>query len=151
MKLRKNKLTMETTTAIERKISTASKQSEAIIRKDHQSWQEKVDRMLDRMNELGSHLTTLHKVVLFLTFEVERDFENFKKSDVARTDLKNLVRLLVPFLTVVRKSDLYPGVKSTYSTLKGEVSYLNELLSDSKVSDELDQDEEWQNLIKASL
>lgn len=142
---------METTTAIERKISTASRQSEDIIRKDTRSWQEKVDRMLDRMNELGSHLTTLHKVVLYLTFEIERDFQNFKKSDSAKTDLKNLVRLLIPFLNAVRKSDLYPGVKSTYRTLKSEVSYLNELLSDSKVSDELDQDEDWQNLIKASL
>lgn len=142
---------METTTAIERKISTASRQSEDIIRKDQRSWQEKVDRMLDRMNELGSHLTTLHKVVLFLTFEIERDFENFKKSDSARTDLKNLVKLLVPFLDSVYKSDLYPGVKSMYHTLKKELSYLNELLNDSKVSEELDQDDEMQNLIKATL
>lgn len=142
---------METTTAIERKISTASKQSEDILRKDTKSWQEEVDGMLDRMNELNSLLTGLQKVMLFLTFEIERDFQDFKKSEFAGKELKKVVKLLVHFLNDVYKSDLYPGVKSTYHTLKKEVSYLNELLNDSKVSEELDQDEEMQNLIKATL
>jgi hypothetical protein len=135
---------------IDLKIDTTYQKSVA-IHKANTSWQKDIDSLLDRMNELNEYLTTLHGLLLGLTFEIERDMDGFKKSQAAPVKLSKLVRICVKMLNVVKSSDLYPGVKTTYSTLRQEISYLNELIADRKVSKDLDADEEMQDIIKATI
>ncbi len=135
---------------IDSKIETAFRQSQTFS-KEEMSWQEKVDKLLDRMNALNRLLTGLHGVVLKLTFEIERDMDGFKKSKIAPEAIKKLVAGATRTLNKVYKSDLYPGVKTTYHTLKQEISYLNELVHDRKVSIELDEDDEMKSIIESTL
>lgn len=138
------------TATIDLKIQTAYKESQ-VLYKQEPSWQEKVDKLLDRMNALNRLLIGLHGVVLRLTFEIERDMDGFKNSNTAPKAIKKLVEGGIKMLAKVRASDLYPGVKTTYHTLKQEISYLNELVHDRKVSLELDEDEEMKSIIESTL
>ncbi len=135
---------------IDLKIQTAYKESEALARKEL-NWQEKIDNLLDRMNELSGFMDGMKNVVLRLTFEIERDMEGFRKSKQAPVLMKKLVKLSVGMLNVIRKSDLYPGVKTSYANLKQEISYLNELLHDREVSLALEEDDEMKNIIQSTL
>lgn len=138
------------TATIDLKIETAYRESQVLYKKE-QTWQEKVDKLLDRMNALNRMLTALHSLLLKLTFEIERDMDGFKQSKHAPANIKKLVTITAKLLNTVRQSDLYPGVKTTYHTLKEEVSYLNELLHDRQVSLELDEDDEMKSIIEATL
>lgn len=138
------------TATIDLKIKTACKESQALYKKEP-TWQEKVDNLLDRMNALNKMLVAFQRVLLKITFEIERDMEGFKKSENAPANIKKLVAVSVKILNLVHKSDLYPGVKTTYHTLKQEISYLNELVHDRKVSIELEADDEMKNIIQSTL
>jgi len=135
---------------IEIKIDSARKETEALVKKEY-TWQQEVDSFLDRINELGGLLSDIHKLLLTITFEVERDFTNFKKSESGQADIKRMSNAVSKMLMVVRRSDLFPGVKNTYYSLKTENNYLKELLSDGKVGNELDSDPEMAEIVKKSL
>jgi sugar phosphate isomerase/epimerase len=135
---------------IDIKIAATYKQSE-VLYKAKSTWQKDIDDMLDRMNELNSYLTSLHKLLLSLTFNIEHDMKGFKQSITAHKNLGQLVALCVKMLNVVRKSDLYPGVKTSYHSLKEEISYLNELANDRKVALELEADSEMGDIINATI
>jgi hypothetical protein len=135
---------------IDLKIKTAYKESEALYKKEA-TWQQKVDNLLDRMNALNKALISLHSVLLKLSFEIERDMEGFKKSRLAPSSIKKVVAISVKILNKIHRSDLYPGVKTTYYTLKQEISYLNELVNDRKVSLELEEDDEMKSIIESTL
>ena len=138
------------TATIDKKIETAYKKSEEIYNKPF-TWQEKVDELLDRMNALNKMLTTLQGVLLKITFEIERDMDGFKQSQMAPDAIRKLVSVSARILNIVHKSDLYPGVKTTYHALKQEVSYLNELAHSRKVSLQLDKDNDMENIIESTL
>ncbi len=138
------------TTTIDLKIETACKKSEALYKRKP-TWQEEVDDLLDRMNALNKVLNTFHALLLKLTFDIERDMDGFKKSKHAPTNIKRLVAISVKILNLVQRSKLYPGVKTTYHTLKQEISYLNELVHDRQVSLELDEDDEMKSIIEATV
>ncbi|MFN8322269.1 MAG: hypothetical protein U0T74_06375 [Chitinophagales bacterium] len=138
------------TATIDLKIETAYKKSEALYRKK-QIWQEEVDELLDRMNALNKVLTIFHELLLKLSFDIERDMDSFKKSENAPANIKRLVAVSAKLLKLVYHSDLYPGVKTTYRTLKQEVSYLNELVHDRAVSIELEKDDEMKSIIESTL
>ncbi len=138
------------TATIDLKIQTAYKESQVLYKREP-TWQEKVDSLLDRMNALNRLLIGLHGVVLRLTFEIERDMDGFKNSKGAPKAIKKLVEDAMKMLAKVRATDLYPGVKTTYHTLRQEVSYLNELVHDRKVSLELDEDDEMKSIIETTL
>ena len=138
------------TATIDLKIESAYKSSKALYKKE-QTWQEKVDSLLDRMNELNTMLTSFHTLLLKLTFEIERDMDSFKESKNAPSNIKKILEISVKLLNSVKKSDLYPGVKTNYYTLKQELSYLNELAHDRLISINLDKDEEMQSIIEATI
>ncbi len=140
---------METLSTIEVKISTAQRRSEALVN-DDMSWQEKVDDLLDRMNHLNKGLSRLQEILMNITFEIERDLSSFKESNIASEGITKITSITARFLSLVRKSDLFPGVKSTYYLLKHENAYLRELVADRKISLELDQDEEMMKIMKES-
>lgn len=135
---------------IELKIDSARKQSE-LLYKTKGSWQEEVDNLLDRMNELGGLLNNIHSILLSLNFEIERDSQNFKESEKAPAAIKSLTTTISKILILVRKSSLYPGVKSIFRTIKTENNYLRELLHDRKVGIELDSDDEMKDIINRTL
>ena len=135
---------------IDLKIQTAFKESEALYKRET-TWQEKVDSLLDRMNELSGLMDCLKSVLLRLTFEIERDMDGFSKSQQGPIVMKKLVSISIKMLNAIRKSDLYPGVKTSYTNLKQEISYLNELLHDRKVSLELEDDDEMKSIIESTL
>ncbi|MBS1634598.1 MAG: hypothetical protein JST26_01660 [Bacteroidetes bacterium] len=135
---------------IDSKILKAKEQSEFLF-KQKATWQEQVDDLLDRMNELNRLLTHLHSILLNLSFELERDFSNFKQSHIAPEGIKSITVVTSKILRLVRKSDLYPGVKSTYSSIKQENDLLKELLHDRQIGLELDLDAEMQKIISDSL
>ena len=132
------------------KIDSARKQTELLHNKKN-NWQEKVDSLLDRMNELNALLGQLHSVLLSLNFEIERDSKGFKKAKNAPEGLKALTTLTSKILILVRKSDLFPGVKTIYSTIKTEKNYLRELLHDRNISIELESDSEMQEIISKTI
>lgn len=138
-------------TTIELKIASARKQSEILYKKDNSSWQQKVDSLLDRMNELNGLLGQVHTLLLSLNFELERDSIGFKESQNAPEGLKALTTVISKILILVRKSDLYPGVKTIYSTIKCENNYLRELLQDRKIGMELDEDPEMKQIIAETI
>lgn len=135
---------------IELKIDSAKKESDSLLKKKY-SWQEDVDSLLDRINELNGHLATLHKVLLYITFEIERDFSSFKKSENGFSTIKKITQDVSKMLVIVRKSDLFPGVKSIYYLLKTENNYLRELYLDGKVGLELEEDDEMKKIMADSL
>ncbi len=141
---------MNAAAAIDLKIETTYKKSLA-VHKNQANWQKDIDNLLDRMNELNEYLTNLHGLLLNLTFEIERDMAGFKASKIAPDVLKKLVQLSAKMLNLVKKSDLYRGVKTTYATLRQEVSYLNELAADRMISAELDTDEDFATIAKATI
>jgi len=136
--------------AIDIKIDTANRKSESLYKKKT-SWQQDVDSLLDRMNELNKLLTDLHALLLNITFEIERDMTGFKKSKMAPAGIKKLVAVSIKILNQVHRSTLYPGVKTTHHTLKQEISYLNELIADRSVSIALDNDSEMKEIIQSTL
>ncbi|MFN8276467.1 MAG: hypothetical protein U0T84_03210 [Chitinophagales bacterium] len=140
---------MESTT-IDLKISSAYQQSEALCKRKPR-WQDDVDNLLDRMNDLNKMLVSLHRVLLQLTFEIERDMEGFKRSETAPVIIKKLVALSTRAMNLVRQSDLFPGVKTTYRILKQEINYLNELLHDRSVSIALDEDEVMEEIVRSTI
>lgn len=139
-----------TATAIDRKIETAYRESEALS-KQQPTWQEQIDSLLDRMNDLTKLMLSLERIVLKINFEIERDMESFRKSEKGHLVLQKIISLSFKMMTAIRKSDLYPGVKTAYANLKQELSYLNELISDRKVSLELEGDDEMNEIVKATI
>ncbi|MDI9340717.1 MAG: hypothetical protein QM534_09095 [Sediminibacterium sp.] len=135
---------------IELKIDSAKKKSEKMYKSEY-SWQEEVDDLLDRMNQLNKLLCDLHALLLTISFELERDAEGFKKSEKAPAGIKALTTIISKILISVRKSNLYPGVKTTYNTIKTENNYLKELLHDRNVSLDLEGDEEMQQIISETI
>jgi hypothetical protein len=131
---------------IDLKLDSAKKQSEFLF-KQKLSWQEEVDTLLDRMNDLNGFLSDMQKMLISLNFELERDFKAFKDSEKAPDLLKNITTLVAKMLRMVRSSDLYPGVKTTFGILKEENNYLREMLSDRNISIELEADPEMQKII----
>jgi hypothetical protein len=136
---------------IDLKISTSQEKAEVLLRKDNQSWQKQVDDLLDRMNELNNFMTSLHSILLGLTFEIDREYADFKKSEYAPKGITAINLITAKMLRLVRKSDLYPGVKSNYFLLKQENNYLRELLADVKTSKELENDEEMKKIVKDTV
>ncbi len=139
-----------TATAIDRKIETAYRESEALS-KQQPTWQEQIDSLLDRMNDLTKLMLSLERIVLKINFEIERDMESFRKSEKGHLVLQKIISLSFKMMTAIRKSDLYPGVKTAYANLKQELSYLDELISDRKVSLELEGDDEMNEIVKATI
>lgn len=137
-------------TTIDLKIENAYKQSEALS-KLKPTWQEGVDDLLDRMNELTKMMDALGRIVLKVNFEIERDMSGFRNSKNGHIVLKKVIALSIKMMNAIRKSDLYPGVKTAYANLKQELSYLNELINDRKVSLELEEDDEMKNIIQSTL
>lgn len=133
---------------IDLKLETAKKQSESLYNSTP-TWQEKVDNFLDRINELNGHLTRLQTTIITLNFELERDFNGFKESDKAPKILKEVTTIISKILRMVRKSDLYPGVKTTFSMLREENQYLKEVLEDRNISLELQNDPEMHEIMNA--
>lgn len=127
--------------SIDKKINTAQLKSELLFKRKL-TLQEKVDNLLDRMNELNGLLMPLHTLLLHLTFEIERDFNGFKKSIIAYDSLKKINLTTAKTLALVRKSDLFPGVKTTFYLIKQENNYLRELLQDRTTGIELENDPE---------
>ena len=126
---------------IDSKLNTAKRQSELLYKKK-QTWQEKVDDLLDRMNSLNAVLTELHSMLLGLNFEIERDFKGFKESQHAPEIIGETTNLVARILILVRKSDLYPGVKTMFASLREEIRYLRELAEDRNTSLDLEKDPE---------
>ncbi|MBS1592908.1 MAG: hypothetical protein JST90_01200 [Bacteroidetes bacterium] len=114
-------------------------------------WETDIDDLLDRMNELNKLLTALHSILLNITFEVERDMDGFKRSDVAKTNIKMMVSAGVKVLNKVRPTSLFPGVKTTWYTLRQELSYLNELVQDRDMGLALESDTDMDAIIQATL
>ena len=135
---------------IDLKLETARKQSDVLF-KENLSWQEQVDNMLDRMNELNGMVSKLQSVLLNLNFELERDVKGFKESTKAPEVLHQITLTVSKALRLIRKSDLYPGVKTTFGLLREENRYLKELLQDRTISIELDNDAEMQEIIANTL
>jgi hypothetical protein len=139
--------------SIDKKINTAQEKSELLYKQNKQktTWQQKVDSLLDRMNELNGLLMPLHIVLLNLTIDIERDFIGFKQSQLAPSSLKKINQITAKLLALVRKSDLYPGVKTTYYLIKQENNYLRELLADRATSKELAEDAEMTEIMKETI
>lgn len=135
---------------IELKINSAKKQSEILYKKEL-NWQDEIDNLLDSMNELNGLLGKVHSMLLNLSFELERDAKGFKKSKKAPEGLKIITTIVSKLLILVRKSQLYPGVKSTFSIIKAENNYLKELLNDRNIGIELDEDVEMKKIIADTL
>ena len=106
---------------------------------------------MDRMNDLNGFLSDMQKMLISLNFELERDFKAFKDSEKAPALLKAITTTVSKMLRLVRASDLYPGVKTSFSILKEENNYLRELLHDRNIGVELDSDPEMQKIITATL
>lgn len=138
------------TTNIDKKLITAQEKSKLLLKRKT-TWQEKVDSLLDRMNELNGFLMPLHTILLNLTIEIERDFNGFKQSEIAPNAVKDITHLTAKLLSLVRKSDLYPGVKTTYYLIKQENNYLRELLANSITSNELSEDTEMAQLLNDTI
>lgn len=138
------------TTTIDKKLISAQEKSNILLKRKT-TWQQDVDSLLDRMNELNGLLMQLHAILLNLTIEIERDFNDFKKSQVAPDAIKNITLLAAKLLAVVRKSDLYPGVKTTYYLIKQENNYLRELWADSVTSNELNEDAEMTQILNDTV
>lgn len=132
---------------LERKIDAAKKESDAWMKKNH-AWQEEVDSLLDRMNRLNGLMGNMHGLLLGLTFEIERDFSNFKKSETGNEVLRTFTQTISKILLQIHKSDLYPGVKTVYGLIKTENNYLRELAADRKIALELEADNEMAELMK---
>lgn len=132
---------------IDLKLEAAKKQSDELYKRQP-TWQEEVDSLLDRMNELGGVLNSLQSILISINFELERDFEGFKESQKAPKMLSTITTTVSKILRVVRKSDLYPGVKTVFSTLRDENRYLKELLEDRKLSFELENDPEIDSMMR---
>ena len=126
--------------SIDKKINTAQLKSELLFKRKL-TLQKKVDNLLDRMNELNGLLMPLYTLLLHLTFEIERDFNGFKKLIIAYDSLKKINLTTAKTLALVRKSDLFPGVKTTFYLIKQENNYLRELLQDT-IGIELENDPE---------
>lgn len=135
---------------IDTKIKSACKRSESLYNAEP-TWQEKVDHLLDRMNLLNGFLDSYRELLLMLTFEIERDMDGFRKSEAAPKNIKKLVAISVKILNKIHKSDLYPGVKTTFHKLKQEISYLNELVHDRDLSIKLAADKEMDEIIKTTI
>lgn len=131
---------------IELKLDTAKKQSDTLYNSTP-TWQEKVDSFLDRINELNGHLTRLQTTIITVNFELERDFSGFKASDRAPKILKEITTTISKILRMVRASDLYPGVKTTFNVLREENRYLKEILEDRNISLELESDPEMHEIM----
>lgn len=136
--------------SIDKKINTAQEKSE-FLSKQKITWQEKIDNLLDRMNKLNGLLMPLHTILLNLTIEIEKDFLGFKESKIAFDSIKKINLITSKLLSIVRKSDLYPGVKTTYYLIKQENNYLKELLADRATSKELDTDNEMQQIMNDTI
>ena len=136
--------------SIDKKISTAEIKSIQIT-SQKLTWQETVDNLLDRMNELNGLLIQMHTVLLSLTIDIEKDFAGFKQSEIASDSLKNINKVTAKVLVLVRKSDLFPGVKSTYYEIKKENNYLRELLADRNTGAELEKDGKIQTIMNETL
>lgn len=132
---------------LERKIDAAKKESDVWMKKNH-AWQEEVDSLLDRMNRLNGLMGNMHGLLLGLTFEIERDFSNFKKSETGNEVLRTFTQTISKILLQIHKSDLYPGVKTVYGLIKTENNYLRELAADRKIALELEADNEMAELMK---
>lgn len=139
-----------TSVSIDKKIYTAQEKSELLFKRKP-TWEEQINNLLDRMNELNGLLMPLHTILLQLTIEIERDFEGFKKSEIASDSLKKLNLATAKILRLVRKSDLYPGVKTTYYLIKEENNYLRELLEDRNTGIELEGDAEMLTIMKDTV
>ena len=138
------------TATIDLKIDTAYKKSESLY-KAKTTWQQNIDTMLDRMNDLNRLMTDLHTVLLHITFEIERDMAGFKKSKAAPLAVKKLVATSIKILNRIHRSTLFPGVKTTYHILHQEISYLNELVEDRATAISLDNDDEMKEIIKSTV
>ncbi len=134
---------------LEKKINSAEAQSE--LYKKQTSWQEDVDSFLDRINELSGLLTHYHKLLLSLIFELERDSQGFKDSKLAPEGLKRITTTTSKILAIVRKSDLFAGVKTIYYSVKTENNYIRELLHDRLISIELESDEEMKTIVAKTI
>lgn len=135
---------------IDSKLNTAKRQSELLYKKK-QTWQEKVDGLLDRMNSLNTVLTELHSILLGLNFEIERDFKGFKESQHAPEIIGETTNLVAKILILVRKSDLYPGVKTMFASLREETRYLRELVEDRNTSLDLEKDPDIDDIMDRFL
>lgn len=135
---------------IDSKLHTAKRQSE-LLYKNKQTWQEKVDNMLDRMNSLNAILTELHSLLLGLNFEIERDFKGFKESKEAPETILEITKPVTQILILVRRSDLYPGVKTMFASLREEIRYLKELVQDRAVGLDLENDPDIDNIMDKFL
>jgi len=107
--------------------------------------------MLDRMNSLNSILTELHSMLLGLNFEIERDFKSFKESKEAPGIILEITKPVTQILILVRKSDLYPGVKTMFASLREEIRYLKELVQDRAIGLELENDPDIDNIMDKFL
>lgn len=134
---------------LEKKINSAETQSE--LYKKQTNWQEDVDSFLDRINELSGVLTDYHKLLLTLIFELERDSQGFKESKLAPEGLKRITTTTSKMLAIVRKSDLFAGVKTIYYSVKTENNYIRELLHDRLISLELENDEEMKTIVTKTI
>jgi hypothetical protein len=134
---------------LERKINSAETQSELF--KKQTNWQEEVDSFLDRINELSGLLTDYHKLLLTLIFELERDSQGFKESKLAPEGLKRITTTTSKILAIVRKSDLFAGIKTIYYSVKTENNYIRELLHDRLISIELENDEEMKTIVTKTI
>ncbi|MDX2172063.1 MAG: hypothetical protein SFY56_03035 [Bacteroidota bacterium] len=131
---------------IDLKINTAQNEFKH-LKKVQLTYEDKINKLLDKMNELSGMLSKLHEIILVLTFDLERDMLSFKKSETAHLNIKLLSKEISKLLITVRKSDLYPGVKTIYGLIKTENNYLKELVQDKLMGIELDNDTEMQNII----
>lgn len=134
---------------LERKIDAAKKESDVLMKKNH-TWQEEVDSLLDRINQLNGLMGGMHGLLLGLAFEIERDFSNFKKSETGNIWLKSITQSISKMLLQIRKSDLFPGVKTVYYLIKTENNHLRELSADRKTGLELERDAEMEEIMKKS-
>jgi|GEM_PF-1704383 len=135
---------------IDKKISSAQTKSESLFKREL-TWQEKVDNLLDRMNELNGLLISLHTILLNLTIEIDRDFNGFKESAIATDAIQTINTITAKLLRKVRLSDLYPGVKTTYLLIKQENNYLRELLSDRSTSIDLESDKKLAEIMERTI
>ena len=137
-------------TMLDLKINSATKTVKQ-IKAVPLTYEEKINKLLDAMNELNGILNDLQEVVILLTYEIERDMSSFKQSTSAHNALSIFIKLVSKILIKVRASDLYPGVKTTYYSIRTENNYLKELIKDRDTGILLDSDTEMQAIIKSTI
>lgn len=141
-----------TDTVIDKKIETAKKRSDFLYKESERfNAEDKINELLDRMNELSKIMQELHGLIIELVFEIGRDMVDFKESKIAHETLSKFTTTNSKILRIIRKSDLYPGVKTIFYNLRLENNYLKELIEDSQMSIELEDDKELKKIVKDSI